>query len=78
VWVLTKEVLREAAARSGPTELRALSVSVQATSFRGSKFNALHPAILGMDYRAAHQAARCEERFGAFELFQRTGMRHIR
>jgi xylulokinase len=39
------------------------------------EFNALHQAILGMDYRSAVQAKRCEERFGAFALFQRTGMR---
>ena len=77
VWALTKEVLREAVAGSGPTQVRALSVSVQGDAIIpvDREFNPLHPAILGMDYRSAPQARRCEEKFGAFPLFQRTGMR---
>jgi sugar (pentulose or hexulose) kinase len=75
--MLTKEVLREAVVRAGPTHVRALSVSVQGDAIIpvDRDFNPLHPAILGMDYRSAPQARRCEEQFGAFELFQRTGMR---
>jgi xylulokinase len=77
VWVSAKEVLREAVARSGPTQVRALSVSVQGDAIIpvDREFDPLHPAILGMDYRSAPQARLCEEKFGAFELFQRTGMR---
>ncbi len=78
VWALTQEAVREAVARSGGGNgVRALSVSAQGDAIIpiDRDFKALHPAILGMDYRSAAQARRCEERFGAFELFQRTGMR---
>lgn len=78
VWELTREVLREAVAGAGAGgAVRALSVSVQGDAIIpvDRDFHALHPAILGMDYRSAPQAERCAQRFGAFELFQRTGMR---
>lgn len=77
VWALTKEVLREAAAKADHAAIQALSVSVQGDAIIpvDREFNALHPAILGMDYRSAAQSKQCEERFGGFELFQRTGMR---
>lgn len=77
VWTLTQDVLREAAARAGVQDLQALSVSVQGDAIIpvDREFHALHPAILGMDYRSATHARRCAKRFGAFELFQRTGMR---
>lgn len=77
VWRLTQEALREAAAQAGPHHIRALSVSVQGDAVIpvDRDFNALHPAILGMDYRSAPQARQCEARFGGFALFQRTGMR---
>lgn len=78
VWALTKEVVREAVAKAGGGEaVKALSVSVQGDAIIpvDRDFHALHPAILGMDYRSAPQAKRCAELFGAFDLFQRTGMR---
>jgi sugar (pentulose or hexulose) kinase len=77
VWTLAKEALREVAAQAGEPPIRALSVSVQGDAIIpvDREFNALHPAILGMDYRSAAQARRCEEQFGGFELFLRTGMR---
>lgn len=77
VWTLAKEALREVAAQAGEPPVHALSVSVQGDAIIpvDREFNALHPAILGMDYRSAAQARRCEEQFGGFELFQRTGMR---
>jgi xylulokinase len=77
VWSLVREVLREAVARSGARDIRALSVSVQGDAIIpvDAEFRALHPAILGMDYRAQRQTRECEERCGAFSLFQQTGMR---
>jgi xylulokinase len=77
VWSLARQVLREAAVSSGAKELSALSLSVQGDAIIpvDKEFQALHPAILGMDYRSQAQSARCEELFGAFDLFQRTGMR---
>ncbi len=77
VWALAKDALREAVATSGARDARALSVSVQGDAIIpvDREFRALHPAILGMDYRSAPQARRCAELFGEFELFQRTGMR---
>ncbi len=78
VWALTRDTVREAVTRAGGGSLvRALSVSVQGDAIIpvDRDFHALHPAILGMDYRSARQAERCAEKFGAFELFQRTGMR---
>ncbi len=77
VWSLTREALREAVAKSGAKDFRALSVSVQGDAIIpvDKNFRALHPAILGMDYRSAPQAQRCADILGAFALFQRTGMR---
>lgn len=77
VWNLTCEVLKEAVAQSGVNDLAALSVSVQGDAVIpvDHEFHALHPAILGMDYRSQRQAQECEEKCGAFELFQSTGMR---
>ncbi len=77
VWQLAKETVREAVARARVKDLRALSVSVQGDAIIpvDAQFRALHPAILGMDYRSAPQAKACAEQFGDFELFNRTGMR---
>ena len=77
VWSLTREALREAVAKSGTKDFRALSVSVQGDAIIpvDKNFQALYTAILGMDYRSGPQAQRCAEAFGAFPLFQRTGMR---
>lgn len=77
VWSLTRGVLQEAMARSGVRDIKALSVSVQGDAIIpvDRQFNAVHPAILGMDYRSRRQAQECEQQCGAFELFERTGMR---
>lgn len=77
VWSLTREVLRAAVAQSGTKDITALSVSVQGDAVIpvAPDFRPLHRAILGMDYRAQRQARECEARCGAFELFERTGMR---
>ena len=77
VWTLTHETLREAVQRAGVQEVAALSVSVQGDAIIpvDHEFRALHHALLGMDYRSQPQAGRCDELFGAFELFRRTGMR---
>jgi xylulokinase len=77
VWDLARGVLREAVVRSGVRDLKALSVSVQGDAIIPVQkdFHALHPAVLGMDYRSQRQARECAEKCGDFELFQRTGMR---
>lgn len=77
VWRLTQETLRQATTQANAKRVHALSISVQGDAIIpvDDDFRALHPAILGMDYRSAPQARQCEERFGGFELFQRTGMR---
>lgn len=77
VWSLTREVIREAVAKSGVKDIKALSVSVQGDAVIpvDRDFRAMHPAILGMDYRSQRQAQECEQKFGGFEIFQRTGMR---
>lgn len=77
VWTLTKEALAEAVRRAGVKEVKALSLSVQGDAIIpvDGDFRALHPAILGMDYRSRPQADRCEAVWGGFGCFQRTGMR---
>lgn len=77
VWRQACETLAEAVARAGRPAVQALSVSVQGDAIVpvDCAFRPLPPALLGMDYRSAPYARRCEELFGAFELFQRTGMR---
>lgn len=77
VWQLAKEVLREAIMRSGVKEVKAISLSVQGDAVIpvDKKLNPLFPALLGMDYRSLPQTRRCEESFGAQELFKQTGMR---
>jgi sugar (pentulose or hexulose) kinase len=77
VWTLTHETLRDAVQRAAVKDIAALSVSVQGDAIIpvDREFRALHHALLGMDYRSQPQARRCDELFGAFELFQRTGMR---
>lgn len=77
VWSLALEALTEAVGRSGVRDFRALSISVQgdAITMVDSAMRAAHPMILGMDYRSREQAAACDKKFGAFDLFQHTGMR---
>jgi xylulokinase len=77
VWCLTKEALREAVAKAGTKDMVALGLSVQGDAIIpvDADFRALHPAILGMDYRSGPQAEKCANTLGAFALFEQTGMR---
>ena len=77
VWSLTRDALRMAIQQAGVQDIRALSVSVQGDAIIpvDRDFQALHPAILGMDYRSAPQSDNCATLCGAFALFQQTGMR---
>ncbi|HOW65525.1 MAG TPA: FGGY-family carbohydrate kinase [Candidatus Paceibacterota bacterium] len=77
VWILCQEALKQAVRTSGIREVGALSISVQGDAIIpvDCSCHALHPAILGMDYRSEPQSKWCEDHFGGFELFQRTGMR---
>jgi xylulokinase len=82
VWALTREALAEAVAaaearRHRPPDVAGVSLSVQGDAIIpvDGAGNPVHPALLGMDYRAAPQAAACEARFGGEALFRRTGMR---
>ena len=77
VWSLTREALREAVAKAGSLDIAALSLSAQGDAIIpvDADFRALHPAILGMDYRSGPQAERCAKALGAFALFEQTGMR---
>ncbi len=77
VWSLTRRVLAEAVERAGGPDIAGLSLSVQGDAIipLGADGEPVYPAILGMDYRSAPQAAACAERFGSEALFRRTGMR---
>jgi xylulokinase len=77
VWQMTRRVLRQALAASGARDVRALSLSVQGDAIIpvDEQFRPVYPAILGMDYRSAPQAAQCADLFGARALFDLTGMR---
>ena len=58
-------------------EPSAVSVSVQGDAVIpvDEDGKAIHPAILGMDYRSLDEAEECSAIFGSEELFKRTGMR---
>lgn len=77
VWKITCRVLKKALTESAVKDIRALSLSVQGDAIIpvDKNFQAVYPAILGMDYRSFEQAKRCDELFGARELFELTGMR---
>ena len=77
VWQLTCQVLKKALTESGTENIKAISLSVQGDAIIpvDENFNAVYPAILGMDYRSLKQSQACESRFGARALFDRTGMR---
>ncbi len=81
VWRLACQVVSEAVdfavEGSGALQSAALSVSVQGDAIIAvdSSGQALCPAQLGMDYRPASYARHAAEKFGEFELFERTGMR---
>jgi xylulokinase len=77
VWQALRELLAEAVTRAGARRPLALSASVQGDAVipvdRGG--HALHPALLGMDYRSREQAALLERSPGGRRLFRITGMR---
>ncbi|RGZ01572.1 FGGY family carbohydrate kinase [Clostridium sp. AM58-1XD] len=58
-------------------EIDAVTLSVQGDAVIpvGERGQALLPAILGMDNRSIPQAEFCAGRFGAYQLFEKTGMR---
>ena len=77
VWQLTCQVVKKALTESGAKNVKALSLSVQGDAIIpvDKEWNAVYPAILGMDYRSTAEAQKCEELFGARALFDLTGMR---
>lgn len=77
VWRLCRKALRDAVAQAKTKAITALSISVQGDAIipLDAGLRTLHPAILGMDYRSAPQAAKIEKTLGGFSLFQTTGMR---
>ena len=76
VWQLAQEALREAVSTIHGAEVAALGLSVQGEAVIPVDESgcALRPAILSMDTRTGEQNAWIRERFGAREIFQRTGM----
>lgn len=77
VWLAAAEVMKQAAAEAGAAGIGALSLSVQGDAIIpvDSDGTAVHPAILGMDYRSAPQSDRCATVLGDRHLFDITGMR---
>ena len=77
VWKITCRVLKKALTERAVKDIRALSLSVQGDAIIpvNENFQAVYPAVLGMDYRSIEQAKRCDELFGARQIFELTGMR---
>lgn len=69
--------LARALAASDVREAGALSLSVQGDAVIpvDAEGRALHPAVLGMDYRSAPQAARVARTLGGWRIYRQTGMR---
>jgi xylulokinase len=76
VWGLAWDALREAVATAGddPPQAMALSCQGEAVIPVDENGRALRPAILGMDTRTDAENQWLAERFGAENLFNRTGM----
>jgi xylulokinase len=76
VWRLAWDALREAVATAGDDLPQALALSCQGEAVIPVDENgqALRPAILGMDTRTDVENQWLAERFGADNLFNRTGM----
>jgi xylulokinase len=74
---LAQEALRQAVAESGIRAAAAIGLSVQGDAIipADADLKPVHPAILGMDYRSAPEAAWCERAIGGRRLFDLTGMR---
>ncbi len=77
VWMLAKIVMHDALEAAGRPAVAALSISAQGDAVVpvNAKGRALHPAILGMDYRCRSEIPECARLFDGFDLFRRTGMR---
>ena len=77
VWSKIKEVLQECVREAGISNtVKAIGLSVQGEAVVPVDVNglALRPMILGMDTRTDAQNEWLKDRFGAQELFKRTGM----
>lgn len=76
VWRLAWDCVREAAdvAKADPPVAMALSCQGEAVIPVDAEGRSMRPAILGMDTRTTEENAWLAERFGARELFARTGM----
>jgi xylulokinase len=77
VWELAWQALQETVGRVRETDSpKALALSVQGEAIIpvDTSGRALRPAILGMDARTTDENRWLSERFGAEELYQRTGM----
>lgn len=76
VFRCTKKAIAQAVAEAGG-DIAALGLSTQGDAVIpiDREGRALHPAILGMDYRTEAEAERCGELLGDRYLFEKTGMR---
>jgi len=76
VWELAWGALKEAVAKNSgePPQAMALSVQGEAVIPVDSEGRALRHALLGMDTRTREENQWLVERFGAEEIFRRTGM----
>ena len=76
VWARTKDAMLSAIASSGP-DIASISLSTQGDAVIpvDRNRNALHHAILGMDYRTEPEASQCAALLDDQHLFCLTGMR---
>ncbi len=76
VWVRALEAIREAVAVAGVSDVAAIGLSVhgEAVTPVDRAGRPLRPTILGMDARTGPENGWLRERFGARDLFARTGM----
>lgn len=77
IWKITCEVIKKAIRDVKKTSITAISLSVQGDAIIpiDKKFNAIHNAILGMDYRSHQQVEEFKNIFDSKEIFDLTGMR---
>jgi xylulokinase len=77
IWRITCTVIKSAVRNISKHNIKALSISVQGDAIIpvDKKFNAMHNAILGIDYRSKENVELCDEVIGNRKLFNITGMR---
>jgi len=77
IWRITCSVIKGAIKNINKNDIGALGLSVQGDAVIpvDKNFNAMHNAILGIDYRSKKNVELCEEIFGNRKLFNVTGMR---